>query len=637
MKTNVYILLTLCYLLANSTSAQFEHPEVEDYGSAKECILGYPDTDEGIQFIPIGIDLWEGDEVNTIYYGQVPENSASKPVIVFVHGYATNAQVWIKGSDNIYWDVYRDGYRSAFVSLTPNRHMWTNGHMLARMIDKITAYYGVGQVVLVGWSKGGVDIDAALVHAGASSKVSQVFTLNAPHYGTGIAELANSVLLSLVNIIFMQNNDATLCLQRGYMNYFRSLTDNHDNNSVPYTTFGAWGNGPLNRLAIPQGYLYLAGGSKASGGNDGVVPYVSSRRPGGHELFGGQRKEYFLGIPYYTGPDETNLDHYELTRGGLVWPYIKANLTGTATATSQVTPENYNPNAEVSSRLQIVQGNKFHIEEDAGKVVVLTTQSEDAESIIIRNIKGQERKPSSISHRDKGVNTIYEFDDLGSGEYTLVSKQDKSAVVLTERGIQVQLHTGLSNKLVYATGEIIPLTIKILSPDGTAISKAQVTGTLTRSTDLQLNKIDDITRIITFEKTGNEFMAEINEDLPTGIYSILIKAESPEFRKHLMASIAVAGNSEDVADDHNPASAFNAVYPNPFHQRLNIDLNVTSKTAKLAIYNIFGQLLKTFDLTEQSGKVHLQWNAAAENAERGVYILQLTDGGQKITQKVIMH
>ncbi|ELR73332.1 hypothetical protein C900_04184 [Fulvivirga imtechensis AK7] len=638
MKPYIYIFLPLYYLMIYSVSAQFDYPEIEDYGPAKEFLLGYPDQSEGIQFIPIGIDLWEGDEVNTIYFGQIPENAANKPVIVFVHGYATNAQVWLKGDDNMYWDVYRDGYRSAYVSLTPNRHMWTNGHMLARMIDRITGYYGVEQVVLVGWSKGGIDIDAALVHAGANSKVSQVFTLNAPHYGTGIAELANSILLSLVNIIFMQNNDATLCLQRGYMNYFRSLTDNHVNNTVSYTTLGAWGNGPLNRLAIPQGYLYLAGGSKASGGNDGVVPYSSSRRPGGNELYGGQRKAYFLGIPYYTGPDETNLDHYELTRGGLVWPHIKANLSPTISGT-QITPEGYNPNSIVNSRLQIVQNNKFYIEEEAGKVAIFMAKAENTEEMIVKNAEGKAIvfRSSSIANRGDGRHIIYEYEGLSSGEYTFKTKRENNAIVLTEGGMQLQLRTGLSHdKLVYTAGEAIPLTIKIQSANGESINKAQVTGTMIRSTDLQLNKTNDAPHIISFENTGNEFRAEVIENLPPGIYNILVNAQGANFRKHVITSIAVAGGSGHSISEGNQESSLDAAYPNPFRQSINIDLTVTGKGAKLVIYNIFGQQVKAFDLTGRSGRIRLLWDAAAENTEKGMYILQLTDGRKKITQKAIM-
>lgn len=643
MKTKFYTLLIVLVLLNAPSVAQFEYPEVEDYGLAREFMLGYPDTDEGVQFLPIGIDLWEGDDVNAIHYGQIPPNSGSKPVIVFVHGYATNAQVWFKGDDNMYWDVYRDGYRSAFVSLTPNRHMWTNGKMLASMIDRITARYGVDKVVLVGWSKGGVDIDAALVHNGSNGKVSEVFTLNAPHYGTGIAELANSILLSLVNIIFMQNNDATVCLQRGYMNYFRSVTDNHINNTVNYTTFGAWGNGPLNRLSIPQGYLYLAGGSKSSGGNDGVVPYIGNRRPGGRELFGGQRKEYFLGIPYYTGPKETKLDHYELTRGGLVWSHIKANLSGNSTNFSQ-TEHNYNPNAQVSSKIQLVTGMRgkknFFIEEDAGKVtVMIISETTEAPKFSITGKNGQEVKKYAAAKQaeNQSEGSIYILEEMESGEYFIESDQPFAAVIMPEQGIEARLNTGLTeSKLVYNSGETVHLTLDLNTDEGHAIEQARVSGTMTRTNDLKLNAVDDNPHIITFKKNGHKYIAEVKEDLPSGIYNITVTAQGSSFVKNVIASIAVVGDDEKAATDKSTDLSIENIYPNPFQDNLTIHVKVGKENTKLIVYNIFGQKVKSFDLSGQHGNIELQWSTKGDNIDEGLYILQLTNGKTKLTKKVMM-
>lgn len=643
MKTKFYQLLIVLVLLYVPSFAQFTYPDVEDYGPAREFTLGYPDTDEGVQFLPIGIDLWEGDDVNTIHYGQTPPNSGDKPVIVFVHGYATNAQVWFKGDDNMYWDVYRDGYRSAFVSLTPNRHMWTNGKMLASMIDRITARYGVDKVVLVGWSKGGVDIDAALVHNGSNGKVSEVFTLNAPHYGTGIAELANSILLSLVNIIFMQNNDATVCLQRGYMNYFRSVTDNHIGNTVNYTTFGAWGNGPLNRLAIPQGYLYLAGGSKSSGGNDGVVPYTGNRRPGGKELFGGQRKAYFLGIPYYTGPKETNLDHYELTRGGLVWPHIKANLTGNSTNFSQ-TEDNYNPNAQIISKMQLVTGindkKKFSIEENAGKVTIMMI-SETTETtkftILAKNGKEVKKYTAVRQAENQSSGTVFILEEPESGEYYIESNQPFAAVIMPEQGIEARLNTGLTeSKLVYNSGETVRLTLDLFNGDVNVNEQAMVSGTLTRTNDLKLKAVDDNPQIITFQKNGHKYIAEVNEDLPAGIYNISITAQGSSFAKTVIASIAVVGESQKSLMSKNAALSIENTYPNPFQDNLTIHVNVGDDNTELVIYNIFGQKVKSYDLSGQRGEIELQWNAKGDKADEGLYILQLTNGKTKVTKKVMM-
>ncbi|MBL6448427.1 T9SS type A sorting domain-containing protein [Fulvivirga sp. 29W222] len=641
MKSKFNLLFIAFLLLSQISNAQFDNPNIEDYGTATEINLGHPDTNEGVQFIPIGIDLWDGEDVNTIYYGQVPQNSVNKPIMVFVHGYASNASVWFKGEDNMYWDVYRDGYRSAFVSLTPNHHMWTNGNMLANMLDQIIAHFGDDNIVLVGWSKGSVDIDAALVHSGAHSKVSQVFTLSAPHYGTGIAELANSILLSLVNIIFMQNNDATVCLKRGYMNYFRSLTDIHPNNTVHYTTIGAWGNGPLNRLIIPQEYLYLAGGSKDSGGNDGVVPYYSSRRPGGTELFSGQRKEYLLDfIPYYTGPDETNLDHYEITRGSKAWPHIKANLNN-AYQYNTLTPISYNPNATVTSNMQIVTGNagktSFAIEENAQKVTVLISAERNAH--LIRNEKGEAyaAKNSASEPLSNNINlTTYELEPNSSGKYWIESDKDFTALIIAEGGIEAHLNTGLSNKkLVYENGETVRLALTLTQENNNYEGEATVTGTILRTTDLQLRQTKDNPQIVTFKRHQGQFIAEINKNLPPGIYDIIVNASGNNFTKTVLTSIAVTGDVRPIQANASESLSIDNIYPNPGKGSIKINLMTDHENTELSVYNMFGQKVKDFNLHGELGHVELQWSIS-NDIQPGLYILQLMHGNKKVTKKLII-
>ncbi|MGB0523992.1 MAG: T9SS type A sorting domain-containing protein [Flammeovirgaceae bacterium] len=647
MKMKSTLLVVALMLVATGNLfAQFDITDTEDFGPATERFLGYPNTSEGTQLLPVGIDLWEGNDNNTIHYGLVPPNSSNKPVVVFVHGYASNASVFFEGDDNMYWDVYRDGYRSAFVSLTPNNHMWTNGNMLANIIDDITDHYGVDEVIVVGWSKGGVDIDAALVHFGANDKVSQAFTLSTPHFGTGIAELANSVLLSLVNIIFMQNNDATVCLQRGYMSYFRSITNNNSNNTVGYTTIGGWGNGPLARLSIPQGYLYLAGGSKASGGNDGVVPYSSSRRPGGNELFGGLVKKHgFLGIPYYEGPNETDLDHFEVTRGGLVWPYIKANINANARLASTITANDYNPNAKITSNMQIVTHvkgtNTFQIEDGAGKVTILLGQAKTNERLTLKNKQGIAIEGNILTQERLGngaIKSSYEFNNLPKGEYTIDAEETFAAIVMTENGVEATLNTGLTDqKLVYEQGERMNFELTLHTAQQQVINQALVTGTLHRTTDLALNRVDDEPLVIAFDQTRDGFHTALDANLPEGIYQIMVKASGNGFTKHVVTSIAItrSATGESIIEEPTQLSIANA-YPNPSYGELTIELSGVNKQSSLTVFNIFGQEIKQFDLSNQVGNAVLTWNTSKEQLEGGIYILQFTDGKQKVTKKVMI-
>ncbi|MDX1904448.1 MAG: hypothetical protein SFU27_09855, partial [Thermonemataceae bacterium] len=156
------------------------------------------------------------NDVGTIYYGSVPANSSTKPVLVFIHGYNSSAKTWWEDND-MYSKAYADGYRTAFVSVHPDQTMWTNGQLFAGMLNTITTYFGVSRVVVIAHSKGGVDTDAALIHYGAWNKVERVLTLGSPHFGTPLADLASSGWTSWLGAIFGQNNNATKSLQTGTM------------------------------------------------------------------------------------------------------------------------------------------------------------------------------------------------------------------------------------------------------------------------------------------------------------------------------------------------------------------------------------------------------------------------------------
>lgn len=608
-----------------------QDPTIVIYPGPFEVNLNYPNYNEGTQLIPLGIDLWDGNEVNTIYYGKTPPNSSNKPVIVFVHGYASNAQVFFLGDDNMYADVYRDGYRSAYVSLTPNDDMWTNGSMLATMIDQIKDHYSNAPLVLVGWSKGGVDIDAALVHFGANDQVSEVFTLSTPHYGTGIAELANSVLLSLVNIIFMQDNDATLSLQRGYMNYFRSITDNNPNNTVPYTTIGGWGNGPLNRLDIPQGILHLMDGSKASGGNDGVVPYASSIRPGAKELFDGLQKKYgFLGIPYYDGPNETNLDHYEVTRGGKVWPYIKRELEESNRQISSITNATKNhPNRLITSNMQMVWNSENDFlfigpDQQKSNLIVL---SENGEPLELRSENGKKSQIFSKKSPLSAANEfIYEVDHLPPGKYYMPAK-NHFAILEDKDGTEMILNMG--NKPTTDLERDGSLGLYLSFKNVENINDAEITAYLTPTSDLALNRLEPKPIPLKIIGRNDQFSFQLANSIEPGIYQLIIHATSPAFKRDLITSIAITNGEREI----KPTQSIKgwSMYPNPARDEVTIHLDNALTETKVSVYTMKGELIYQADIPV--GNNFFTWQTGSTDV--GLYLVEIQQEQNK-QQKMLV-
>lgn len=87
------------------------------------------------------------------------------------------------------------------------------------------------------------------------------------------------------------------------------------------------------------------------------------------------------------------------------------------------------------------------------------------------------------------------------------------------------------------------------------------------------------------------------------------------------------------------------VYPNPFSDKVNIEIhipeNIRSNQIKLEVYDLFGKLVKTFD----PGKFHvstgikIKWNATNQNGNRvpsGTYLLVCTTSNGRLTKKLIV-
>ena len=100
----------------------------------------------------------------TIYYGAEPISPNNK-VLLFVHGLGGTAQDWWASGNDMYVLAYNAGYRTAFVTLpiSPTQDAFTNSLTLTNQIKTIVLHYGVQRVDVVAHSKGGVDIQAAIL------------------------------------------------------------------------------------------------------------------------------------------------------------------------------------------------------------------------------------------------------------------------------------------------------------------------------------------------------------------------------------------------------------------------------------------------------------------------------------------
>ncbi len=237
----------------------------------------------------------------TLRYGAVPGGSGGRPVLLFIHGWNSDASTWSGGND-MEAKAAAGGYRTAFLDVHADGSMWTNAPLIATAVDAVKARYG-SPVVLVCHSKGGVDAQTAAIYGGAGPKVERIITLGSPHWGTPLADLAWSTWTGWLAALLGSRNEGNRVLQTGYMAAFRAQADARpEARATPLYTAGGTKAGPFFSA-------YYWGGLAIGRTSDGVVPLDSSR------------------LAYQRGRLFTQAwNHDEVHLGRKAWPYLAGNL-----------------------------------------------------------------------------------------------------------------------------------------------------------------------------------------------------------------------------------------------------------------------------------------------------------------------
>ena len=219
-----------------------------------------------------------------VFYGQTPAAAPEGPVILFVHGINGVASDWWAPANNMYALAYAAGYRTAFVSLSEdntrnNADVSPNGTMVHQVLPAVLNRFHASRLYIVAHSKGGVDVQAALLDASTSLLVRAVFTVGTPHQGTELADWAFGAGKAQAAPLGLLT-PAVAALTTPRMQLFRQVADQASFlNGVPYYTIS--GNSytapPATALTSTTGPVLSA----LTGGlpNDGVVIVPRTKLP----------------------------------------------------------------------------------------------------------------------------------------------------------------------------------------------------------------------------------------------------------------------------------------------------------------------------------------------------------------------
>lgn len=286
-----------------------------------------------------------------VFYGAVNPSFANfkTPVLVFVPGLGGVACDWYStGStgnapcqpngvtapvNDMYAYAYQWGYRTAFISPNVDNSPATSSiladaSVLQSMIPRVASFYNVSKMYFIGHSKGGLDLQQAILNGGVTSYVKGLFTLATPNQGTALATWAflpaNQSIVQQFGQQFNFNllTPAVSGLQLANMAAFRNAADPIFMQLLnkPFYYFAGEGF-PNSTLTLDLGSLLrqLVPGTDQNSQNDGLVTVGETQ----------------LSPEYSNQLGVLGADHFEMNLGNRSFPKIRGRIEALETQTDE--------------------------------------------------------------------------------------------------------------------------------------------------------------------------------------------------------------------------------------------------------------------------------------------------------------
>ena len=279
-----------------------------------------------------------------VFYGAVNPSFASfkTPVLVFVPGLGGLACDWYStGSagnapcaspaNDMYAYAYQWGYRTAFVNPNSDNSpstssMQVNGLALSSIIPRVASHYNATKMYFIGHSKGGLDIQQALLDGGVMPFVKGIFTVATPNQGTALATwaFANQSIAQQFGQQFNFNllTPAVADMEVSNMTAFRNAADPIFSKLLNKPFFYFAGDGyPNSTLTADLGTLLhkLVPGTDQNSQNDGLVTVGEAQ----------------LSPEYSNQLGVTGADHFQMNLGDKSFFKIRGRIEALETQTDE--------------------------------------------------------------------------------------------------------------------------------------------------------------------------------------------------------------------------------------------------------------------------------------------------------------
>ncbi|MDH7445250.1 T9SS type A sorting domain-containing protein [Aquimarina sp. 2201CG14-23] len=551
---------------------------------------------------------------STIHYGVTPPNYNGK-VILFNHGYIDLNQTQFLFDNSFYQKTYDEGYQAVFVATTRGGGIWINGELLAESIDIITARYNVPDVYIVAHSNGGKAAEAAMIQYGKKNKVSQVFALGTPFWGTYLADISQMPWLNWAWRLTGLNEGARTSTTYYCRDVVRPYLDNNANNEPEkFVVLGASGflNGS-NLLA--RAAFTVTGGIllPVQGANDGVAPYRSTLRPGADYVF---RKNDFRAI----------FDHIDVSLGQFSWRYIKPYIENRSQKSNETIKTENPVSFTTKSNYYII-----HSENEYDRILLDKNSTFAVAEIIHENptasfqIFDQDLKKisSKKSYAEQEHKTIIPFSE---NNMHLKSETRFAAFIKQNNGITMSLEHQIKNN-----HPALKVDIHSDKKHASLIENTEVRGVITKTSAIDGTPLQNEPDIITFNNINGSFYFD-TKNLEEGVYSLFLNSESKGNFKRSIISGFVVGDVQkklDITKDQdliNHSEKSIKITPNSVKNTaiLSLDRYRVSDQIFIQLYDITGKKIKDFTI---SANQNSQYDVSKElqTLSGGIYLLQVNN------------
>lgn len=583
-----------------------------------------------------------------IFYGKNPKKPNGK-VILFVPGYLEEADFLLLGNC-FYKYAYKEGYQTAFVSMTRGQGDWVNGEILQRAIEQVKAHYNVNSIDIVAHSNGGKASEVALFHYGKIWSVNKIITLGTPFRGTQIADVFDSSISSWVlQILGLDTGRAyssTFYCDTQWRPYFDGIATPAQRRK--YYNYGAWGY--LHGKELLYSGIMAASGAiiKLNGGgdNDGVTPFYSSIIPGGNQL-------------YSDRAIQGKMNHMDMIYGQHTWKYINLVLSMNFTPyvdTRSVQAPIISDETEYarSSNYQVLSDSDNNYEGDLLKdpeatefKITLIKENENSDFTLVNTVTGEQMhladhsanllRSTASEDRNKNIEEITvsfaspklrSTSDRQSEQFSIVG--DSRFMAIVEQNIDCPLNYKFKNT---SDETILEVTFPKLNKD--LLNKVVVKGRIHYLGSLDgILAQDNEKQEVEFSFNGDHFTYNAS-NLPDGVYSISITGSLEGVYKRDIVSGFTVGKlaiQPKTATDQSPilstdeTSTLN-IYPNPTTDVLNITME---NPADYVISDLQGRNIASGTLQVGVNNIDVI------GLPKGVYLITVNDKSSIQSQKIVI-